>query len=423
MSELDKLERDSVFRNHRCIHSCIRLFNKLGRAYDLSLNSGLLPSKKKKKNASWTFGASMASGASSLDRIGISGKDVDCRGQSEFSLPSAGDSADLRAGDSQQELSEKIAEDVEKLARVPSQPLHSIFSQSQKYFITAMVTFAAFFSPLSSSMYFPILNKLAANLNVSNTLINLTITSYMIFQGLAPMMFGTFSDQLGRRPAYITAFTIYLAANIGLALQNSYVALFMLRCLQSTGSSGTIAIGVGVISDIATSAERGSYMGMVFGGVMLGPAMGPVIGGLLSHFLGWQSIFWFLAIGSGVFLTLYIILVDETGRKVVGNGSKAPPKWNMSLFNWIQLQRLAKPKGSDFRVDENPNQAGPVLKRKESWPNPFDAIYVLLEKDVGIVVVYNGLILAVYYDIVASLPSLFKAIYGFDDLHIGLCYL
>ena len=331
-----------------------------------------------------------------------------------------GDHHDLREKD---EANRPTAEDLEGLTPVRSAPLYSNLSREQKIFITSMVTFAAFFSPLSSSIFFPALNTLAATFNVSNSLINLTITSYMIFQGLAPMMFGTFSDQFGRRPAYISAFTVYLTANIGLALQNSYVALLLLRCLQSTGSSGTIAIGVGVVSDIATSSERGSYMGMVFGGTMLGPALGPVIGGLLSRFLGWRAIFWFLTIGSGVFLAIYAIFVNETSRKVVGNGSKPPQRWNMSLINWIQLRRLANQSSSDASENQVPEQEELDIKKKFSWPNPLKAVYVLLEKDVGIVVVYNAFILAIFYDVLASLPSLFKEIYGFDDLKIGLCYL
>jgi len=56
---------------------------------------------------------------------------------------------------------------------------------------------------------------------------------------------------------------IYLAANLGLAFSESYAALFLLRCLQSTGSSGAVALALGVVADISTSAERGSYMGIV----------------------------------------------------------------------------------------------------------------------------------------------------------------
>jgi MFS family permease len=129
-----------------------------------------------------------------------------------------------------------------------------------------MATWAAFISPTSANIYFPALNPIRAELGVSTTLINLTLTSYMIFQGLAPTIFGDLADMAGRRPAYILAFTIYLGANIGLALQNSYRALFVLRCLQSTGSSGAIALGYGIVADLSTSSERGSFMGVVGAG-------------------------------------------------------------------------------------------------------------------------------------------------------------
>ncbi|GAB1193351.1 hypothetical protein APSETT444_002565 [Aspergillus pseudonomiae] len=99
------------------------------------------------------------------------------------------------------------------------------------------------------------------------------------------MFVGDFADKAGRRPAYIGCFILYIAANIGLALQNNYAALFILRCLQSAGISTTIALGSGVVSDIATAAERGSYMGFVTAGTLLGPSVGPVIGGLLAHLI------------------------------------------------------------------------------------------------------------------------------------------
>ena len=125
-----------------------------------------------------------------------------------------------------------------------------------------MVACGGFFSPLSANIYFPALNSLAADLQVSNELINLSLTSYMIFQGLAPTIFGDLADMTGRRPTYILGFMIYIGANVGLALQNNYAALLVLRCLQSSGSSGTVALGNGVVADIASSGERGKFMGM-----------------------------------------------------------------------------------------------------------------------------------------------------------------
>lgn len=71
------------------------------------------------------------------------------------------------------------------------------------------------------------------------------------------MLIAGFSDKVGRRPAYIICFTIYIAANIGLSLQNSYAALMVLRCIQSAGSSGTVALSNGLVGDMITSCCSG----------------------------------------------------------------------------------------------------------------------------------------------------------------------
>ncbi len=91
-----------------------------------------------------------------------------------------------------------------------------------------------------------------------------------IMQGLAPTFIAGLSDGAGRRPAFAVSFIIYLGANIGLALQSNYAALLVLRLLQSAGSSSTIALGTAVVADIATTAERGLFVGWVSSGQFLG---------------------------------------------------------------------------------------------------------------------------------------------------------
>ena len=59
-------------------------------------------------------------------------------------------------------------------------PVHSVFTTNQKRFIVFMSSWAGFFSPVSGNIYFPALNSLARDLHVSNSIINLTLTSYMV---------------------------------------------------------------------------------------------------------------------------------------------------------------------------------------------------------------------------------------------------
>ena len=115
---------------------------------------------------------------------------------------------------------------------------YSAFTSLQKKQIALLVALATMFSPLSSFIYYPCIDSIAKDLGVTVELINLTITSYMIVSGIAPAIIGDFADMVGRRPIYMITFTIYFAANVGLAAQRSYPALLILKMIQSAGASG-----------------------------------------------------------------------------------------------------------------------------------------------------------------------------------------
>ena len=333
---------------------------------------------------------------------------------------------DTQTTESPQDVqNEKDVVDLEAIHPIASnEPSYSVFSIHQKRYIVFMAACAGLFSSLSANMYFPALNTLSAALHISDELIALTLTSYMIFQGLAPTIYGDLADMTGRRPAYVLGFVIFIAANVGLALQHSYEALFILRCLQSTGSSGTIALGNGVVADVSSMAERGVYMGFVVSGTMVGPAIGPILGGALSQFLGWRSIFWFLVILSVAFLVPLLVAFPETGRHIVGNGSIPPQRWNMSLFNYLQNRKTDRKAVEAAQDAEHPIMSEThASKRRLKWPNPLKAIKIIMEKDVAIILIYNALVYTAYFDVTTSLPSLFGEIYGFNDLQIGLAFI
>lgn len=182
-----------------------------------------------------------------------------------------------------------------------------------KVFVVLMTVFSTLFSPFSSFIYIPALTPIAESYHRSVAELNFTVTVYQIMQAVAPLFFGDLSDQIGRRPVYVLTFAIYLGSNIGLALQNNFAALMVLRALQSTGSSATVAIGSAVMADLTTSAERGGYITAVQASVMFAPALAPVLGGILTQFLGWRSTFWFLVISAAVFVVIYVPFVPEVG--------------------------------------------------------------------------------------------------------------
>lgn len=238
-------------------------------------------------------------------------------------------------------------------------------------------------------------------------------------QGIAPMLIAGFSDTSGRRPAYIICFTIYVAANLGLALQNSYAALLVLRCLQSAGSSGTIALANGVVGDMITSAERGSYIAFASIGSMLGPSLSPIVGGLISQYLDWHWLFWFLLILSGVFALSLFLFLPETCRNVVGDGSIPPPWINASVSDCIRHRRRERP-GSVA----SPEDIERVRKNYTfRFPSPLPTLKVVADLETGAILLTTGVMFAGFYAVMTGATTTFHELYHFNNIQTALMYI
>lgn len=81
------------------------------------------------------------------------------------------------------------------------------------------------------------------DLHVSLEMVSLTITSYLVVQGISPLFWGSVSDVLGRRPIYIASFAVYIVANIALSISPNFAVLLVFRGIQAAGSASTVSIG------------------------------------------------------------------------------------------------------------------------------------------------------------------------------------
>ena len=266
-------------------------------------------------------------------------------------------------------------------------------------------------SGFASNIYFPALPTIANDLHVSVELVNLSVTTYLIFQGIAPSLWGPISDAKGRRIAYCCTFVVFLAACIGLAVLKNYATLLVLRCIQSAGSASTIAIGSGVMGDITTREERGGYMGVFQAGLLVPVAVGPVIGGALTGSLGWRSVFWFLAIYSGVFLAFLIFLLPETLRSVVGNGSLTPSN-AVGRFPLTIYQRTTKIEWQQTTTSAAAKQIDILAPLR-----------ILVSKQAAPIIVFLAVYYAVWQMSITAMSSLFKSRYGLHETQIGLTFI
>ncbi|KAF9537815.1 MFS general substrate transporter [Agrocybe pediades] len=285
----------------------------------------------------------------------------------------------------------------------------SRFTKNEKWFIVGFTAFVGFFSPLTANIYFPAIPTISQAFGKSTELINLTVTMYIVLQGMAPMLWGPVSDHVGRRPISAACLLILSLSCVGLARVSTsdYWLLMLLRCLQATGSASTIAIGAGVVGDISTRAERGGFFGLFTVGPMVGPAIGPVIGGLLSDHLGWRSIFWFLCISASVCFIVIILFQPETLRPIVESNK------------YQELSLIYRPVIPI--IGQRAPSRNAIHSQIKVPKNPFR---LFLNVDVDILLATSAVVCAVFYGVISTISSLFVVAYpSLTQTTIGLCFL
>lgn len=346
-------------------------------------------------------------------------------------------------------------------ATQPEQPPYSVFPRSMIVYLTYLLGYLALASSLTATIYFPLIDLLARDYHTSIQAINLTITLYVVFQGIAPSFFSPLSDTFGRRPVLLATFAVYLVAGIGLVVNtNSYVALILLRALQSIGGSAVLSLAYAIVADVVPHSQRGSVLGPMMAATNLGPCIGPVLGGgaiLASGNVRWCFVA--LAVFGATALMLIGWTMPETGRAIVGNGGVKPhgvwATW-YSMFSRLSSkatgkdsrQDIEKADGDSVRMEpiatqipsgdpsttdisttryfsptlNNPN-IGKTGRGKFSAPNPLPSVRIIFYPDTALILWLCAIPYMVWYCIQTSIPIIYGARYGFNDLQVGLCFL
>lgn len=113
---------------------------------------------------------------------------------------------------------------------------------------------------------------------------------------------------------------------------------------------------------------------------------------------------------------MILLALPETARTIVGNGSIPATGMNRTL---LSVLTSTKRDGGDSR----PARDVTMRYRLASFPNPLASLKLLLEKDLFILLLCNGIFYATGSCVQASLSSQFIKVYGYRELQAGLIYI
>ncbi|MBB6487236.1 CmlA/FloR family chloramphenicol efflux MFS transporter [Rhizobium lusitanum] len=150
---------------------------------------------------------------------------------------------------------------------------------------------------LAMDIYLPVVPSMPGILNTSASVIQLTLSGYMIVLGAGQIIFGPISDRVGRRPVLILGAILFAAASVGAACASTAGIFVLCRLLQASGASAVLVATFATVRDVYADREEGAVIYSAFGAILsFVPALGPIAGAVIADRFGWRAIFVLLAL-------------------------------------------------------------------------------------------------------------------------------
>lgn len=177
--------------------------------------------------------------------------------------------------------------------------------------LPALLAALSVLGPFSIDTYLPAFSGISASLAASPLQMQQTLSAYLLAFALMNLFHGALADSFGRRPVVLWGVAAFALASIGCALAQSAEQLIFFRALQGMSSGASMVVSRAIIRDVFPPTQAQKVMSQVTLYFGLAPAVAPIVGGWLYTLLGWQSIFWFMALlGAGLWFVNWRLLPE-----------------------------------------------------------------------------------------------------------------
>ncbi|GIJ68829.1 multidrug effflux MFS transporter [Virgisporangium ochraceum] len=145
--------------------------------------------------------------------------------------------------------------------------------------------------PVSIDAYLPAFPQIADDLHASESAVQLTLATFLVFMAVGQLTLGPLSDSWGRRRPVLIGLSVYALASLACAAAPSVETLMALRAVQGLAGAAGVVIARAVVRDLFSGSDLTRFFArltLVFG---LGPIVAPTLGSLLLEITGWRGIF------------------------------------------------------------------------------------------------------------------------------------
>lgn len=144
--------------------------------------------------------------------------------------------------------------------------------------------------------------------------------------GTGPLLWNAVAESLGRRTAYLIAWTLYIPCTVWLSVATSYNSFAAARYLAGFCGAVSQTVPASMISETFSPEHRGTAVAAWTVLLILGPVCAPVIGAGFLTVTTWRWVYYFDIILAGVLWVMIVLFCPETHYIVDGQATQAVPR-------------------------------------------------------------------------------------------------
>lgn len=169
--------------------------------------------------------------------------------------------------------------------------------------------------PLSQfpiDVYTPAIPHMVEELGSTNTLIQNSVSAYVLGMSLGLLPVGIIADARGRKPTLLVCLALLVLASLAIAATSEVWLLLVLRFVQGVGGCACMVVIYAIATDTFRGPQLTSVSGWLGASWGLAPVIAPAIGGPLVQFLSWRVIFVLIAVLAVIAALVVWRLLPET---------------------------------------------------------------------------------------------------------------
>jgi len=191
--------------------------------------------------------------------------------------------------------------------------VNELLPTSQKsYCPFFLILYLVVLGQVGFDIYLPSLPAMAADLNTTISLVQFSLSVYLVSMAFSQLFYGPLSDTYGRRNIILYAVSLYLLSSFACTVASTVQYLLIFRFIQGFSAGACVVIARAITRDQyhgKNLAKATVFLSIAWAIV---PMLAPVAGGFIQQYIGWRYNFLLLLAISIVCFTLLFFFLPET---------------------------------------------------------------------------------------------------------------